>query len=328
MFGISTKKLLWVTSTMASMLDAGLPVSRVLQVLQEQAGKHGLRDQFRNVARRVSAGDTLAEAFQASGNWPSLFIRFIAIGEETGGLDRMASELTRFYETRQRVRRQFISQLALPVLQYVAAVFILCGALYILNSVQGNPTHLGRNMALGYGIPAALACLYYLMHVELLPGRWFQELLLQVPGLRAVVRNAALARFSRTMHLSLAAGLPIKECLDCSFQATDNKAYIARYEQFLAAVEDGRPLAPQFRASSLFPDNYGHVISVGEEAGKLSEKFEWLADNYTEEFERSLSTFATIVSRGVYALVAIIIIVMIFKLFASYAGNLSSIPAR
>ena len=324
MLGISTKKLLWISQTMSSMLDAGLPVSRVLQVLQEQAGKHGLRDELRDVSQRVSGGESLAEAFAASGRWPSLFVRFIAIGEETGRLERITSELRRFYETRLRVRRQFISQMMLPVLQYVAAVFILSAALYILNSVASNPTHLVRNLAIGYGIPVALGVLYYLMHMELLPGRWFQEMLLQIPGVRSVVRNAALARFSRTMHLTLEAGLPIKECLDCSFQATDNQAYLARFDRFRAAVEDGQPLAPLFRSSGLFPDNYGHVVAVGEEAGKLTEKFEWLADNYTEEFERSLSTFATVVSRAMYALVALIIIIMVFKMFSMYAGRISS----
>ena len=328
MFGISTKKLLWVSNTMSSMLDAGLPVSRVLQVLQDQAGKHRLRGQLRQVAQRVSSGDSLAQAFDSSGNWPALFIRFIAIGEETGRLDRITSELSRFYETRLRVRRQFISQMMLPVLQYVAAVFIVSAALYILNSVTGAPTHLARNLGLGYGIPVALGILYYLMHVEVLPGRWFQEVLLQVPGLRSVVRNAALARFSRTMHLTLAAGLPIKECLDCSFQATDNQAYLARFDRFRAAVEDGQPLAPLFRSSSLFPDNFGHVVAVGEEAGKLTEKFEWLADNYTEEYERSLSTFASIVARAMYAVVALIIIIMIFKMFSMYAGSLSGMTGR
>lgn len=319
MFGASLKQLLWMTQTMASMLDAGLPVSRVLDVLQEQAGSGVLRRRLREVGRRVSGGATLAEAFSESGRWPSLFIRFIAIGERTGRLDTVTAELADFYETSLRVRRSFRAKMALPVMEYIAAVALGSIAFYLLNGVLGHPTHLMRNMSIGYGVPLVLLVLWWLMRREVIPGRWAQELLLRVPGLGSVFRTAALARFSRCMRLTLDAGLPVTEALDCSLQATDNAAFVARFPWFERSVQEGQRLTEAFGACSLFPPEFVHPIAVGEESGKLTEKFEWLARNYTEEFERRLNAFATFAAWAVYGLVALFIIIMIFKLFMMYA---------
>ena len=124
MGAIGSKRLAWLCYELGTMLDAGLSIRRALEVLSVAAKGPSLRMALRDVARRVEQGGTLEEAFGAHRAFPHLFVNMVAVGEESGTLDRAIGELARFYESQWRIRRGFIASVTPPVLQYVAAVAI------------------------------------------------------------------------------------------------------------------------------------------------------------------------------------------------------------
>jgi len=319
---IAPKQLAWLSHELGTMLDAGLPIRRVLSVLRDAAKKASLRAALSDVARRVEGGSTLQEAFGAHKAFPPLFVNLIAVGEQSGTLDRIARELARFYESQWRIRRDFVASITLPALQYVIAVAVISAALYIVGVLSGRPTHLGRHLALGYGIPAAAIALYWLLARGVGPGSLFQKLLLKVPILGKVTSYLALARFSLAMHLMLHTGTPLRKALQYSLGATNNAAFTGHFHGMATAVEGGATLREALERTRLFPPEYLEVVSIGEEAGKLSERFDWLAAHYDEKAQGAMKVLAGAIAATVWVCVAAVIIAFIFKLFLGYLGTL------
>jgi type II secretory pathway component PulF len=87
-------------------------------------------------------------------------------------------------------------------------------------------------------------------------------------------------------------------------------------------VEKGGTLTDALLATGLFPPEYMEVISVAEESGKVSERLDWLAKNYGERAETAMGALVNVAAKLIYACVAIIIIIFIFRIFTGYLGQL------
>lgn len=322
MFGTSLKHLIWLCRTMATMLDAGVPMSRVLTVVSSQAPRGRLRGALGAVEARVKAGSTLAEAFQADASFPRLLVQLVSAGEASGTLERAFAELARFYEFQQGLWRHFLGQIALPVMQYVAAVAVIAVATYITRMIGGGHGGLLPTMLAGYGVPAVLVAGYFLVVKRLGGTRIAHEIILRIPVLGNVMRDLALARFSLVMYVMYEAGVPIVEALRRAFDGTNNGAFAARADIAAATIQRKGTFTEALRATGLFPTEYMEVISVAEESGKLSERLDWLTRNYADKARASLHALVSVIAKLIYAIVALIIIYYIFMFFSRYVGML------
>jgi type IV pilus assembly protein PilC len=320
-FGITLKQMIWLCRTMGTMLDAGLPMSRVLAVLSSQASGQ-MRLALGRVQSGVEGGETLTEALQATGAFQPFFVQLVSAGETSGALDKTFAELARFYEFQQRIWRYFLGQIALPVMQYVAAVAIISFARFVLRMLAGGHGGLISGLLIGYGIPVLLVVLYLVAVKQLGGTRLVHEVVLQIPLLGGVMRSLALARFSLVLYLMYEGGVPVAESLRRAFEGTNNGAFAARAGIAVRAVEKGGTLTDALLATGLFPPEYMEVISVAEESGKVSERLDWLAKNYGERAETAMGALVNVAAKLIYACVAIIIIIFIFRIFTGYLGQL------
>ncbi len=321
MFGIPRKKLIWFCHGAATMLDAGLPVIRVLEVLSAQApGRLGAK--IARMKAAVEAGDNLTEAAEKQHIFPPLFLQLVSVGEESGTLERTMGELGRYYEFQQRLWRSFVSRVTLPVVQYIVAVAVVAFATHIINSLMGGPTGVGRIMLPGYGIPVAIVCAYVFLLKPLGASRLVHEVLLRLPVVGSVTRSLALARFSLVLQLLMEAATPVGRALERAALATNNAAFAARGKGMADAVEGGANLTEALERTGLFPREYIEVIRIGEESGKMSERFGWLAAHNADRAEAALQALGTALAWLVWAVVAAFIISFIFRIFSRYVGAL------
>lgn len=320
-FGVTLKQMIWLCRTMGTMLDAGLPVSRVLAVLSSQASG-AMRRALKRVQTGVEGGETLTEALLATGAFQPLFVQLVSAGETSGALDRTFAELARFYEFQQRMWRYFLGQIALPAMQYVAAVAIISFATFVTRMLAGRQGGLISGLLIGYGVPVLLVVLYLLAVKQLGAMRAVHEVVLQIPVLGGVMRSLALARFSFVLYLMYEGGVPVAESLRRAFEGTNNGAFAARAGLAVQTVDKGGTLTDALLATGLFPPEYMEVISVAEESGKVSERLDWLAKNYGERAEAAMGALVNVAAKLIYAAVAIIIIIFIFRIFSQYLAQL------
>lgn len=319
----SGKHLIWFCTSLQSLEDAGLPISRSLEVLAGQAPTPRLGRALMRVRMRVEEGSSFGEALAADRRFPSLMVQLVDAGEASGMLDRMLGELGRFYEFRRSQVRMLISRIFVPVVYYVLAVAIISFVNWITAYLNEQPSSVLPWLLTGYALPVVLFIGYRLVVRNLGATRACHEVMLRIPVLGNVMRTGAIMRFSLVLYLMYEAGLPITEALTRAFRASGNGAFAARAPQAVAAIEKSGTLTDALRVTGLFPFDYMNIIAVAEESGKLSERLDWLARDYAGRSERALGMLVTAIAVLIWVCVAAFIIVYIFRFFMQYVGMIT-----
>ena len=119
-------------------LDAGLTLVRVFEQ-QSQRGSEAVRPLATRVAARLKRGESLeATLADEKDVLPPLFLTLVAIGEQTGNLPEVLESLEAFYRTQLKLRRELISRSTMPVLQLIAAIFVIAGLIYVLGLIASS----------------------------------------------------------------------------------------------------------------------------------------------------------------------------------------------
>ncbi|MEO2087907.1 MAG: type II secretion system F family protein, partial [Gemmataceae bacterium] len=139
----------------------------------------------------------------------------------------------------------------------------------------------------------------------------------RIPALRGAYRSFALQRFSLALGMTHEAGMRSDQALALSFRASANLAYLKHGEPAAASVRGGKTIAKTLTriGGGLFPDEFLDVVQIGESTGQLSEVMARQAEIYGEEASRRIKTLAMIAGGAVYALVGLMLIVLIFRIF-------------
>ena len=314
-------------------LAAGLSLVDVFRQ-QAERGPMSLRPVVAAIHERLNRGDGLEDALKAEGGrLPALFVTMAAVGEQTGHLPEAFAELERFFELQWTLRRRFLADITWPVIQFVLAVGVIALLLLILGMIGApfDPIGLGTGirgaatwLVLVFGVLATLWGGYRLLARSLRHKAAVDRFLLRVPVIGPCLEALALARFCLGLRLSLGAGLPVKAAVRRSLDATGNAAYPARYEEAAAALRRGDDLTTILRACAIFPQDFLDIVANAEEGGRTPEVMEKQAEFYQEESSLRLQVLTRVAGFGVWLVVAVVIIAMIFRIAMTvYIGPLN-----
>jgi len=301
-----------VYHNLATMLGAGVPLLRSLET--SVSGLDGrLARAMRAVAERTSQGEPLAAAMA---RYPKAFGRLdvlsVEAAELTGKLAETFANLARWYEFRRRMRRKIVTGLVLPILLLHMAAAIAPLPRLLLGQIEprGYLAAVLQGVSLFY-VPAA-AWLLIKRTPQTGPLRTLLDLVtLRVPVLGKAVYYLALARYTRTFHAMLTAGVPIDKCAEVATEVTGNAGVRRLVRGALDAIRDGRDASEGF--SHRLEGQFLGMWQVGEQGGKLDEATERLAANMSTLAEEWFGHFATWFPRLIYALVSAFIAWQILK---------------
>lgn len=317
--------------TLKHSLGAGLDPLRIFRQ-QAKSGPRALRAVAAQVAGQLEQGDSLEDAFEPHRNrFPPLFIELVAVGEQTGRLEDTFRELEGYYETTLKVQRDFRSQMAYPVIQFVAAVFIISGLIFVLGMLGSKMDPLGLGLTgTGGAVTFLVLCfgiaggVVLLLKVAAESVRWRSTLEgvgLLVPAWGGALSNFALHRFCVAMRMTTEAGLRAEKALRYSFRATANSVFQRGEGAAVAVAKKGGEIHEALAASRApFPEEFIQSVVVAEESGEMSEVMERLAENYREEASRKMKAAAQFTSYAIYAGMAVLLIIAIFGIASSYIG--------
>ncbi len=318
-------------------LDIGLPPPRIFRQ-QAKSGPAVFRDMATRIADRLDDGDSLSDAFrQDAWRFPLLFVELIAVGEQAGRLPSVFAELEKHYEEVQTAQRQFLTALIWPAIMYVGAIMTLSVLILVLGSVQGLS---GKPLdPLGFGLVGASGAFWFLTYAALFTsfvvGSAFiiirtpnarakaEAYALRIPGLAPVSRAFALHRFSMAAHMTIEAGLRADRVLKSSLRATANRAYQSEGERAAKLCRKGNEIVETLGklGPTLFPDEFIQAVHVGEESGRLAEVLHKEAQHYREASLRGMKFLVRLITGLVYACIAILVIICIFRVIGVYTGQ-------
>ncbi|MDB5341548.1 MAG: epsF 4 [Planctomycetaceae bacterium] len=341
MFGstIPLKTLSFMCRSMATMLQSGVPIVKVVETVARNVQGPACQRRMRAVVEKLKMGDDVRSAFASQeGYFPDLFIDMVAVADETGSLPEVLKSLADHYENLLRLRRDFIGQIALPILQLIAAIFIITFVIFILGAIAesrgGTPIDV-----FGWGLTGSKGAaifffgsfgtffLIYLAYLFAVRGfrqeRTLHTIFLKVPVLGQCMRAFAIARFSWAFALTQQAGMRIVPSLEASLKATANYAFIGATPRMCALIKQGEDLSTVINDSGLFTTEFEQMVSVAETSGTVPETLQHLSPQFEDSARRSLRALAMAFGWVVWALVAAFIIFAIFSLASFYIGMLN-----
>ena len=309
-------------------------------VFRQQARKGALP--VRPVAERISEalerGDSLEAALEHEKHvFPPLFLSLAAVGENTGNMPEIFGELEKYYIMQQRFWRKFWAASLLPIIQLIAAIFIIAGLIFVLGFI-GSMNNQQPIAPIGFGLRGTSGALKFLFssfgtigllivgymvlsrsleHKALVDGA-----LLHLPAVGPFLMALNLSRFSLALHLTLETGMAIAKALALSLRATGNAAFAAKTRMVQDALRSGEDLTLALTQTRLFPEEFLHILAVGEEGGRVPEVMRQMADQYEEEAERRLAVLTKMAGFGVWLVIACLIIFAIFRLYGTYFSYL------
>lgn len=317
-------------------LDIGLSPVKVFRQ-QAKSGPTALRPAADRIADRLETGDSLQDAFKPEASrFPTLFVEMIAVGEQSGRLPDVFAELEDYFETVRTTRKEFVRMLIWPAIQYFGAILVVTVMLFVLGMLGSNLDPLGLGLTGTWG--AFVFLVVMLLFTSAVLGTAFavfnsRELRakaeafgLAIPGLGGCFRAFALNRFCLAYHMTIESGMRADRCLRMSLRATANQAYAREADPAAKAIRAGEDVQTTLGGygERLFPSEFVNAIVIGEDTGRMAEVMRKQAEYYRDEAKRKLKLLSFAVSGGVYLMVGILLVVMIFKIFmTAYIGPMN-----
>lgn len=320
MGGVKAQSLVIFSRQFATMINAGIPVIRCLDVLESQTNDPVFAPVVARIKSDVMAGKTLTEALMRHPRvFSALFCSMVRAAEVGGILDIVLNRLAGFLEKEAEIRSKVKSAMMYPTVIFVFAITVTTGLfLFVLPTfkkmfaeieIDGKPLELPflSNLIFMIGdfiknyfyIPAGLVVLALIAYKALRRTDKGQHLIdawkLRLPVVGDLIRKIAISRFSRTFGTLTQSGVPIMQALEIVADTAGNcivrDAVLGARESIKRGERLGVPLA----ASGVFPPMVTQMIEIGEEAGKISEMLEKIADFYDTEVDATIKGLTSMI---------------------------------
>lgn len=317
---------------------AGIALPRIFE-MQADKGPSAMREAAARIGGRVKAGETLEDALVPEADrFPELFLTMAAVGERTGHIPEVFGQLDEYFSLQAKMRREFRAQAAWPVFQFVAAVLVIALTIYILGFIaEGNNS--AAIAPVGFGLVGASGAITFLLVVTATVGglflayklmtksmakrAGFEAMLLRWPVLGPCLRAAAMSRFCLALRLTLDSSMPAGKAIRRSLRATGNAAFQSQADKIVKRVEKGDEIAEAIGLNPIFPREFLGILSVAEVSGQIPEVMIKQTEYYREETIRRAKALTQAMAWGVYGMVAIFIIIAIFRIANVYVGAIN-----
>jgi type IV pilus assembly protein PilC len=317
-----------------TLIKAGLPILKALELLAERAAAPRLRPLLQRIRQQVREGALLSEAIQAQGVFPGVYTTAILAGEKSGNL----SEVLEQYITYQRVmggmRKRLLSVLVYPtILVVVATTIVSYLALYVIPQFAKlyadlgvplpGPTRLLIALVMGYrnyvlGIVIALVLLaigIFLWSRTVQGGIEFDRMKLRLPVVGETWIKFQVARFVRTLGTLLAGGTPLVAALETAAGSLSSRLVSNSAREAARRVREGESLHASLAVGRIVPDLALEMIEVGEASGALAPMLTSVAEFYEEDVNLRTQTLISIVEPLILVVMAAVVLFILISLY-------------
>ncbi|MGD9688559.1 MAG: type II secretion system F family protein [Phycisphaerales bacterium] len=321
--GVSAKQLTTFTRQLSTLQDAGLPLLRSLQILEEQLKPGKLKGILQQVCEDVEGGASLSEAMAKHPSaFNRLYTKMVNAGEIGGVLDIILQRLAEFMEKAQRLKRKVIGAMVYPVVVVTVAVGIVMFIMvFIIPKFKEIFTEFGVAMPAltqflidastwlagsnpGQSVPGFvwMILLPFILIVTIKvarkgrPGRAATDtMLLWIPVLGGLVKKTTIAKFTRTLGTLINAGVPILEAIAITRDTCGNFVFEKALNKVHDSIREGETFAVPLRESKVCDAIVVNMIDVGEETGDLDAMLLKIADNYDEEVDVAVQALVKLI---------------------------------
>jgi MSHA biogenesis protein MshG len=331
----TTKDLVLFCRQMHTITRTGLPLLKGLSGLMETTHNDVLKDALVDVISNLESGRELAASMKGHPKiFSALFINLVEIGEATGTLDVAFQRLYEYLSMDQEVRDRVKSAVRYPIVVLIAVaialavitVFVIPNFAPIFRALGDNiplPTRIimgVSNVVINYwgyilsGIALGAAATSKYISTESGRLRW-DRLKLRLPITGIIVHNAAMSRITRSLAISISAGLPINQTLRTVSASIGNTWLGEKMAALSTDIERGESLSRTAANSGLFTPLILQMLALGEETGALPELLDESSDYYKREVDYDLENLSAALEPILIVTVGAVVLVLALGVF-------------
>ncbi len=332
---IRTKELPMYTRQMAAMLSSGMPLVQSIVALEEQTLNKNFRTVLAGVRAKVEGGSMYSDSLdQYPQVFDELYVNMMRAGETGGMLAETSERVATFLEASNRLRAKVKSAMMYPtVVMSVALIISTALIIFIVptfakmfgsfGAALPMPTQVLMNVSnfirnYWYIVLAAAGAIIYSLrrYVKTEKGSYaFDMFRLRFPLLGKLVRKIAITRFASTFAQLLSSGVPIIQAMSIVGLATGNKVIGKAVLDARASVEQGKTISDTLKNNKEFPSMLIHMLSAGEQTGKMEEMLSKLAEFYQEEVDTMLEGLTSMLEPLLMVVIGVMIGGIVLAMF-------------
>jgi len=317
-----------------TLIKAGLPILKALDLLAERAAAPRLRPLLRDIRQQVRDGALLSEAIRAQGVFPAVYTTAILAGEKSGNLPGVLEQYINYQRVMGGVRKRLLSVLVYPtILVIVATAIVSYLVVYVvpqfsrlyaeLNVPLPAPTRLLIAFVIGFrGYLLAALAVVVLAAIGLFlwsrteqGGIGLDRVKLRLPLVGETWVKFQVARFVRTLGTLLAGGTPLVGALETAAGSLSSRLVSNSVREAAQRVREGESVHASLTAGGLMPPLALEMIEVGEASGALAPMLTSVAEFYEEDVNLRTQTLISIVEPVVLLLMASVVLFILISLY-------------
>lgn len=311
--GIKEKELFIFTRQIARLLQAGLPLVQILEVLEGNTNNLLLKDFANQLNLYIKNGYSLTEALQKNRPYFSKFhCSLIALGERTSHLDLMLARISEHMEKNLKLKAALINVLIYPCIVIGVASFVFLALLIgvvpqfeqIFSEVGAQLPFLTRvvmYLSQFIGSIAVFAALFFLIATVLfiflrknypIVAIKQDQLLVKIPLVKKILSEVITARLSRALATALLSGLPLIDALQAIASMTKNYVYKNAILSSCKLIQNGESFYQALFLQKILAPDVLQLIKLGEISANLAEMLNNVADIYEEKIDYFVSNLS------------------------------------
>jgi type IV pilus assembly protein PilC len=334
--GVSRKSLVQFTRQLSTLQDAGLPILRSLQILEQQQKPGLLKSIIGGVGEEVEGGGTLSDAMAKFPKaFDKLYVNMINAGEAGGVLDLILARLADFMEKAAKLKKKVIGAMIYPAVVITIAVGIVSMIMiFVIPKFKSIFADFGvalpgitqvlldistwfANWGWAYVIasPIVFTLVWRLIRVSE-GGKYATDVIkLKIPILGNILSKTAIARFTRTLGTLISAGVPILDAINITKETCGNEVYSRALVKVHDAIREGESMADPLRATKVVDAIVVNMVDVGEETGDLDKMLIKVADNYDSDVDVLVGSLISILEPVMVVILGVIVGFIVIALF-------------
>ncbi|MBL8726629.1 MAG: type II secretion system F family protein [Planctomycetes bacterium] len=335
---VTPRVLAEFTSQLAVLLNAGIPITKSLRILEGQLPPGPMKRIAGSLLEDVEGGTSLSEAMQKHELvFDALYTNMVRAGEAGGVQEEILNRLSGFLAQSESIKSRVKGALAYPaaILTVAGGVLMLVFAFVIpkFKSVfesmgQKGSLHWTTETVIAIGEHMQVWWWSYLLAVVLLIAlhrlllarvfgyrSFMHKVALKMPLFGTLVHKSLVARFARTFGTLIQSGVPHLEALDILEASTRNVHMKSAVSRVQSSIREGAGFAVPMGESRMFDDIVVNMVDVGEQTGELDRMLAKVADRYEGEVDRTVETTFKLIEPIILVVMAVAVGFIVFALF-------------
>ena len=338
--GSRRKDVLFFTQELSTLLNSSVPVDRALSITLELTERAAFRAIVADILRVLKGGKSLADSLATHPEYfTDLYVNMVRAGEASGSLATVFDRLSEFEKSRDELRNYIISSMIYPVLLAcvgIGSILVLMNfvvprfASVFADSHMKIPAPTQAMLDVSKfvqtwwwvaAVALALAFAAFKTFTSTRDGRLqWDKTRLRFPLLGDALLKAETSRMARAMSTLVANSVPLVQSLGISAGILNNR-YLARaLGDISQGVKRGEGLAGPMRKAAVFPPLAAHLLTVGEETGKLDTMFARMADIYDNETRSAIRRFTALFEPLVILVMGIVVGALVLSMLLAITG--------